>query len=66
VAERDSRGIMAMIDSTNCVPEPINVSYVDAPLGQGLFGTFLQPVGVQSYVRPVFAAHMAAGPDEVR
>ena len=41
------------------------LAYEDAPLGQEPFGTCLQPVGVQSYARPVFAAQMVAGPDEV-
>ena len=41
-------------------------SYVDGPRLQGVRGSFWRPGRVQSYVRPVRAAHMAAGPDGVR
>jgi hypothetical protein len=36
------------------------------PAGKGILGYVTIPDWVQPYVRPICAAHIAAGPDEVR
>jgi hypothetical protein len=48
-------------------PKPPSVPYVDGPDWQAFFSRRFERVGgLRSYVRPVCAETMSAGPDEVR